>query len=428
MKLRKGLETDLQIVLDRISASRRILSPTSMSSQDFGFERDKWADVIESMIEADEVSPHAKREIIDKSCRLHQNLARKQFLADFQRLLQEYLSSTEKKYLVVYPIMGPIEAMPKLLRMNGCHINFSPAKTTRPYKSIVAARAYQTETDEQLKPFHDDLRKCNLVACSILARSTFDAVHYSERALRLSLGLGSLATSYGNNSYSLIGRDGPICRLLVGPHITVHNPDGKLATDESLRWFVDWMVGAPSPWLSQESAVVAQKNVLQFIKQIRLRRGVWKKFLEDRMIEYHESFSEPSFSNSFLKAWRLFEMLTGVTRGESEKGVKRAQSLFGDSDNVRIFGQHLRFRRNQMVHSTPVLGMERHRTCLQLKSLIEPLLLQFFYNRESFSKPADFWAVLDNMALDAHEVERRKSLLEFSIDRSERLKRPKLKK
>lgn len=202
-----------------------------------------------------------------------------------------------------------------------------------------------------------------------------------------------------------------VAGLLIGPQITVHHRNGRLATRPEAYWWCEWQYNPTPIRVSPEQQAKLRRSVDNILSEIGSRKEDWKKFVEERFIEFHDAFSEPSYSNAFMKGWTLFERLAGVEKGGSNVGIKRACSLFGDADNARIFARHLRLRRNQIAHASPVLSFERHRTCVQLKTLIEPLIVQFLFNLEKMTNPSELWKLLDAMACGQAEIIDRQNLL-----------------
>lgn len=414
-RLNAALKSDLDAVLSKITASRKILSPTSRSSADFGYEESKWIDILESMVDCGGLSPQSKRDILERCCNSTQILTQSKFNGDLQRLYNEYQQQALTDFWVVYPVLGPVQVLPDSVRIDGCFIRFQERGSEKFIQNINDARSRQYESNVMAKAYHDDLKTCSLVVVKIAARNISDAVHFSERALRLVLGLSSFAIGYRNESFRLGGREAPIAALLIAPHITAHKKSGLLATHEDMMWHVAWEPGIRPNRLNLNTIPKHREQISRIIARYRRLKSGWKSDVTERLIEFHDAFSEPLFSNCFQKAWRLLEKLTGVEKGKSDKLLRRSKVLFGDEENARVFAEHLLFRRNQMVHQTPVLDFERHRTCIQLKMLIEPLMVEYIFNRQKFTRPCELWKMLDQTSFGLDGLDER--IVELEVAR-----------
>lgn len=403
MRWRKGAnEGDINLALKLLSSSRTINEDGSISQKDFGQEASNWLDVLETNLVSVDLSPPIRRNFLESAARNAQDLEKRSFLAEMQRQRNDYLAVPKSVRLVVFPILGSLEVLPKFISVKNCEIYFVPNTDNEVYKNIVASRKEQQGKNPTTNYYSSDLSRSQLVICRIHAITNEDAVHFAERTLRLTLGMATFASSYGVETYNILSEnEGSLSRFLIVPHISIHEKSGQIS--DQRVWVVAWSNGL-RPYKFQGKYIPLLKarylNFSRYLSQLSYR-----EFIEERLIEFHEACSEPIQANVFLKMWRVFEKLLGVKQGDAKKGLARSSVIFSDRNTALAIGNHLQHRRNEMIHNDAVLDYETIRTNYQLKRLMDPLILRLLCNKLGLSRVEEHWDILDRMNSGSTAVE-----------------------
>lgn len=132
-----------------------------------------------------------------------------------------------------------------------------------------------------------------------------------------------------------------------------------------------------------------------------LGRCPYRAQLEEFLVRYARALDGRDMEAVFLRLWSLLESLTGTTAGESyDTTIDRASFLFGDLDVVRHLLEHLRSRRNRLVHQAEEHGAAAEELVYQVKYFVEALLV-FHLNTgrqlRSMAKATEFLSLPRNV-------------------------------
>lgn len=139
----------------------------------------------------------------------------------------------------------------------------------------------------------------------------------------------------------------PINNVNMGPLISVHFPNGKLAMEQ---------VGINLNYLKEDDFYLPKKKdvptIFKIAKQykVSVERSRWKEFLRETFIRYDKILGNIDRQSSFIQMWALLEHLTWTKRDSYDTTVKRAL-IFSNSDEENESElNHFRKIRNDYVH------------------------------------------------------------------------------
>jgi hypothetical protein len=231
-------------------------------------------------------------------------------------------------------------------------------------------------TEGQRFDKHQQSTKYLRVAVDTKGRTIFEAADRALDALNLLRGLwmlcdtlGRWTVHFGFNPYK------PIGGVLLGPIHTLHHPDGSLAIDNF--WYEpDYLGDQPlfdtkkgwdelekfRSWASQE---IEKHKYRQDVQQLLRRLSI--------------AFSQADPNTAFLQLWCILERITDTVGKKYDDTIERAVWPYADRFLMKEQLEHLRYRRNQYVHSAKSDG-EMDQTVLLAKSFVEQHLLRLIRN------------------------------------------------
>lgn len=185
-----------------------------------------------------------------------------------------------------------------------------------------------------------------------------------------------LSISYG-------GRPEPINKILLGPFHTLHERNGKLATETF--WYEPHFKTSKSPYEFDKKE--NYNYFLSFTKSIRnkINKCSYKEFISEAIIRYTQALDYPDYDVSFIRLWSVLELLTNTTFKETyEKTIKRTAFIFKDYDFHYQVLNHLREFRNKSVHTGSSDNEDKKTYLYQLKRYVESLLSFHLANKFKF--------------------------------------------
>lgn len=247
------------------------------------------------------------------------------------------------------------------------------------------------------------------VRVSVRARSDHEAYEKAIGTLDLLRGIWNLRLNSSARSTS--GKRKPVNVLQLGPLHSLHQPNGKLATD---RYWYDENYVEPLKSLNLsnklESLYRFEKTILKYLSKSQYREA-----LEDAIRRYTRVLDSREWNSAFVQMWSLLEYLTATSEDPNKVTMRRALFLWHRNEREfhRQVLKHLMTYRNRTVHAG--YTSEDIETLLyQLKRYVERCLLFHIFSAPDFpsiDKAAEFM----NLPPDLPELQRRAWLLERAL-------------
>lgn len=386
-------------MLDAIQEGRKISTDGRVSFKHTG-QHDSWVGFLVSAVGQDVRTDALKQQIVRAtlfSSDLRQGFNERDFRNIFHRVRAKIESESMRIYKVVFPLWNAPAFLSGVRRIDDVTLNFSPARSTRLYRSIDRARTSQQEdlsyreffTSQKLK----EIRRCSLCFAHVRASGMTDANERASQAVYEVLGLVNMAKDYRRywRHSSRVAGKLPVSEVLIAPHTTVHEENGELSNDAF--WYENW-VGGPT------ASTIQKENTQAWAARFeRLSCGVsesnWKGQAKDAAVRYYVAFSNPNLEESFLDGWRLFENTSGKRLDSVESKIVRASRVFNQYTDFRIIGKHLAARRNYISHGHRIKADDEESLAFQMLQFIIPYLERFILNGFRFSSVEQFWEFLD---------------------------------
>jgi len=220
------------------------------------------------------------------------------------------------------------------------------------------------------------------VRISLRGRSEFEAADLALDAFDLIRGTWNLTLNH-----TLIGRISsgrlhsrlePVNQLLPGPIHTLHEPNGKPATDTF--WYEPSVLPGPFKAIDIQSKWKRIQRLEGGIRK-KLASSSYRADIEDGIRAYTRALDATDFNAAFLNLWRLLERLTHSLSDPYKVARKRALFLMNgrDRDFHDQVLKHLTDYRNRAVHAGEETD-EIETLVFQLKFYVERLLFFHIYN------------------------------------------------
>lgn len=260
---------------------------------------------------------------------------------------------------------------------------FISAAGTMPFKKIKIVdgsvdfsrgRKFRDISPEHLRNplFYGDLpRNFRPVVVSIKTRTIKEAVDYAIEKIDIIRAIWNIHLNYAQRT--TFGRPQPINRITLGPVFSVHLPNGRFT--ENGVWQNNAFVPPSNPITLDQYQDVLKKRTRLFLNVIR-NKPIGRK-IQDALIKYTRALDHINFDNSLVEMWSIIESLACAERNTSHRQiVDRAAAIYRDKHEARIILEHLRARRNEIVHRNTGFK-DAENTVYQAKMIVEDFI--FFY-------------------------------------------------
>ena len=186
------------------------------------------------------------------------------------------------------------------------------------------------------------------------------------------------------------GRPAPVNDIRLSPFHTVHETDGKLATQT--YWY--------DPGYSKPASLFSDKakfsRLTAFAKNLRSRLGQlpYRSEIEQALIRYVRALDSADLNDAFLRLWSVLEYLTDSTHDPYKVAARRAAFMFADRERSQLVLTHLTNYRNRFVHA----GSETddiESLVFMLKRHVDALLIFHLGNRFGFTSRAEAARFMD---------------------------------
>lgn len=333
---------------------------------------------------------------IDKDTLLHEaiydaarrgRISSRSLLAAISRAEAEYLARESEKYMLLTSLSVQPTGNLTRRRISGATITFSDSEPRGIDLGEIAADAKRLLgiTSSHYPTF---------VKIHVGARSHHEAVSSAAKALEYLTALWNLFYNLRTPfRIQLAGRrDNAVNSIRIGPVQSLHDPDGKRISP--LLWFRSAEEARPATkfkdlrqdWASLKTF---ERNIRDEAKAIRSHIEI-----EEVITAYGLALSESDPGNAFLKLWSLLEDLTGTREKRYDTTLQRVLFSVADRDYHRQVLEHLRDRRNDMVHSAMV-SQNAYLHVYQLKRYVEHLIFLFLNVLGRFESIEDLFTVMD---------------------------------
>jgi len=144
------------------------------------------------------------------------------------------------------------------------------------------------------------------------------------------------------------GRRWPLNKVTLGPYHTIHEPNGKLASQNF--WYQPDYVGPnrlenlQNKWKELKRF---ERSVLSYLIKIKSN---YQERIKQAIRQYTLALDNLDFNSGFIRLWSVLELLTGTEERNYDVTVKRAAFLWKDKAFAKLVLSHLRIFRNQNVH------------------------------------------------------------------------------
>jgi len=294
------------------------------------------------------------------------------------KLIREYHEIENKKYVFIASLSISSSFMLEKRVINGTTITFH-TKLDKAFNN-----AYNQKLDESRQIFQGDFPSNYLyIKLFVNAKSPNHANVKASNSLGLLRGIWNLGLNKDRGIRTTFkGPSPPLNQIILGPIQTLHEKNGKLAT-ESFWYQPEYQKPLRVYKKTQQfpSLMRYEKNVRKIIKNHNYRADI-----EEAIIRYVDALDLYNFHDSFIRLWGLLETLTSNRNDTQLETVKKTVFHFtsSDKDYVRQFLYVLSKFRNNAVHmGSNTQHIERFMQ--MLKQCVEVVLQFHITNKFKFN-------------------------------------------
>jgi hypothetical protein len=324
------------------------------------------------------------------------------FLRAVERAQRNYLKIKPVDFVVLSRLSMRLPPNLRRIRRLGTTHVFSqnpPRGFTRPDKALGQERAQ----------LNDESAYC-WVRTMVSARDVASAGEIGTDRLDEWRGIWNYALTYGRARFSMHpGYFPPVNPIVVGPVHTVHNLDGKPASD-AYWWEPAHVESVKLCNVEKDVSRLVRLDLIFRRQRVRLPLG---RDLSRIIIRYVRALDERDMESAFLKLWGVLELATNTTLNTYEVTVRRAASIWKDRAQAKAVLQHLRNRRNDLVHHGQA-GTNAETVLFALKPYVDELVGRLTGNGHHFADLSEFASYLDLLA-DPDSLPRKQRLIRLAI-------------
>jgi len=107
----------------------------------------------------------------------------------------------------------------------------------------------------------------------------------------------------------------------------------------------------------------------------RLRGHPYRNFIDTTVALYSRAFEDRDQTTVLIRLWNLLERLTGTVNAQFANTVKRSAALWSETAWSTLLLQHLRRRRNAIVHEDASGSTNPDRLVWQAKRFVDRLII-----------------------------------------------------
>ncbi len=261
---------------------------------------------------------------------------------------------------------------------SGSRVEFNPSPSTRLQKAIRNARQELLKKNQSV--YKPPSSACSLteVRIKLGAHTPFQAFEKANLIATEIRGVLNILVNQQVNSQRSLGAPRPFNAILDGPYMTIHDSEGAIPIN-SFWWQEDWPVRNHDSGTRQRY----EKHLDLFVKYRNglLKGNKLRSEASRSLTLYCQALDNSKKSNAFLELWTALEYLTNTQSDSYEVTVRRASRLFENSKEMLEVANHLRHRRNRLVHRFGKEGNgEAEILVHQLRIFVEPLIVFYITN------------------------------------------------
>jgi len=417
---KKGFVPDTSLAHIRVS---RVIGPDGKVSLSHARITDDWSLVLESALSRPKnTGGVAFRSAIRKaifSGTLPSDFTTEQFEDACRREYGKLLARPSIDYRVFFEIvLGP--ARPATwLAANGCRLYFAPNSSSQFMDIARAARAQAWAQQMPNRALAGPTRGLMPVVAHVRAPTPHEAHQIALDALDEIRGLMNFIVNERRFSQQSFGVPKPINKIRLATIQTVHTGDGPLAS-EGFWYERDWQDTEIVSLTSGDRPLLAR--FLLAFRKLRRPRNRLAGHATVALRQYARALDNHEWRNAFLELWVVLEYLTGISNADYEKLISRASYMHASHADMREIAQHLRIRRNEIVHSS-AQDDDAEQLIFQAKRLVEPLLTFFIANPFGLGDLEQVRSFLDQPK-DLTELRKRQRMLGHALHFRRPVRRP----
>lgn len=209
------------------------------------------------------------------------------------------------------------------------------------------------------------------------------------------------------NPFARLSAPHAVNKFRRGPFHAIHHPDGSLATETfwyEARWAHD------QPPVKFEDPADYRRNLQRWWR--KLQDNPMHEFISDMLLQYCRALDLHEPDASLLGMWQVLEKLMGTDKYDPL--IDRLARLFPDHEDARAIANHVRFRRNQTVHSAHNIGLEANSILIQIETLVSQAIFFYLNNAAKFENQQELFDFLD-LPLDQRKLRRQQKISDFFI-------------
>jgi hypothetical protein len=296
----------------------------------------------------------------------------------------EFLKKPSERFSLLSSFSFPyFEELQNVRYMNG-GINLFRYGYPKKYK-------YKILNDE-LKKYSDSIPPHGYVplVIKISARNYLEAVERGMDFIDIIRGIWNYSINRRVSSRMTFGLQDPINMIRLGPTLTLHFSNGKLACEQfwhELNYYQKsstWDVAHRWQYISKEFLFIRKA-----LKKLPYRNQFNKMF-----IRYTRALDSDDYETSYLKLWPLLEYLTDTINSNYDKTISRALFFYRDDVLSKELIEHLRLFRNKTVH-TGETNRDLVPLLFQIKRIIERIIWFHLKLAGKFDTIEEFGKFLD---------------------------------
>lgn len=230
------------------------------------------------------------------------------------------------------------------------------------------------QTTQDLFGDYFNKTKYQMVKVKTTGRTVFEAADRAADALDLLRALWTLFATFGTIPVSFgQQRTDPLGVIRLGPVLTLHKPDGSLATES--YWSVADFKGDAAIFTPQAGWKQIEKGRAAACR--KLSHLEHRSDVERLVMRYVTALDNHNIDVAFLQLWSILEKITDTTK--YDQTIERATWIFKERQFANELLEQVRYRRNQFVHSARAnIGSDR--IAYVVKFFLEPHLIRLIGN------------------------------------------------
>lgn len=238
---------------------------------------------------------------------------------------------------------------------------------------------------------HDAGKQLMTVLVHVSSVSAHEAHSKALDSLDEVRGLINFVLNEPRISQTTMGPPSPINRVRIGSIQTLHTEDGSRAQDNF------WYDRRPVLAHSEASLTFSGGKMLARFNAIRKRLQVnhgLSAAAWTALRAYARALDSDDWRAAFVELWVILERLTCIEGADYDRLVSRAAYMHEDHQSAKELAQHLRVRRNNIIHSAAD-DEDAELLIFQTKQLIEPLMYMYISNPYKFKNASELGEFLD---------------------------------